>query len=99
MLETCLDQAETYLCELKEAQIRTGLHRSAQCRPDAALELLMALARALGDGRVDPGDGPADRADSPWCDEDGVELSASDRWTGSTGRLWLSTGRGWHRLA
>ena len=43
----CLDQVETYLCELKEAQIRTGLHRLG-IQPDrqAFVELLLAISRA-----------------------------------------------------
>ena len=46
LVNSCLDQAETYLCELKESQIRTGLHRYGQCPDDGAMtELLMALAR------------------------------------------------------
>ena len=85
MLETCLDQAETYLCELKEAQIRTGLHRFGSApSPEAALELLMALARAPRGEWKGLTQAMALRIGldfDPWCDEDGVELSASDRWT------------------
>ena len=45
-LDLALDAAETYLCELKEAQIRTGLHRlGTRPSPEAEQELLIALAR------------------------------------------------------
>ena len=55
LLNSCLDAAETYLCELKEAQIRTGLHRFGR-RPAAAAEmdLLMTLARAPSGQRPAP---------------------------------------------
>ena len=46
-VERCLDDAETYLCELKESQIRTGLHRLGQRpAPASEQELLIAMARA-----------------------------------------------------
>jgi cobaltochelatase CobN len=42
-----LDAADGYLCELKEAQVRTGLHRFGRLpEPDALAELLACLARA-----------------------------------------------------
>ena len=41
-----LDAADGYLCELREAQIRTGLHRFGSLpAPDARAELLACLAR------------------------------------------------------
>jgi len=41
-----LDAADGYLCELKEAQVRTGLHRFGQLpEPGALAELLACLAR------------------------------------------------------
>ena len=52
LLETCLDQAETYLCELKESQIRTGLHRFGVApSTEASDELLVALARPPRQGQ------------------------------------------------
>jgi cobaltochelatase CobN len=45
-LEARLDAADGYLCELKEAQIRLGLHRYGQLPDDVPLaELLLCLAR------------------------------------------------------
>ena len=82
-LESCLDQAETYLCELKEAQIRTGLHRFGSVpAPDAALELLMALARAPRGEWRGLTQAMALRVGlqfDPWSDEDGLALSEADR--------------------
>ncbi|TGH20045.1 MAG: cobaltochelatase subunit CobN, partial [Aphanocapsa feldmannii 277cI] len=51
-LDGRLNAADGYLCELKEAQIRLGLHRLGS-RPEPRLEgeLLLALARAPGPGR------------------------------------------------
>jgi cobaltochelatase CobN len=46
-LDARLDAADGYLCELKEAQIRLGLHRYGQLPPPGELaELLLCLARA-----------------------------------------------------
>jgi cobaltochelatase CobN len=46
-LEQRLEAADGYLCELKEAQIRLGLHTFGTLPPEAALaELLLSLARA-----------------------------------------------------
>ncbi|MGB8698420.1 MAG: cobaltochelatase subunit CobN [Thermosynechococcaceae cyanobacterium] len=48
-LETFLSQADGYLCELKEAQIRDGLHILGQCPQGVQLrDLLVALARYPG---------------------------------------------------
>ena len=83
VMETCLDQAETYLCELKEAQIRTGLHRFGSApSPAAALELLMALARAPRGDASGLTQAMAQRVGlnfDPWGDEDGLELDESDQ--------------------
>ena len=83
LINECLDSAETYLCELKEAQIRTGLHRFGQ-RPSemAELELLLALARPPAHGR--PGLTQAmalqlGLAMDPWGQEDGERLNDNDR--------------------
>lgn len=45
-LDTFLAQADGYLCELKEAQIRDGLHIFGQCPQDQQFQdLVLALAR------------------------------------------------------
>jgi cobaltochelatase CobN len=52
-LESFLGQADGYLCELKEAQIRDGLHILGQCpQGDQLRDLLISLARYPGAGRV-----------------------------------------------
>ncbi|MCH1458225.1 MAG: cobaltochelatase subunit CobN [Synechococcus sp. MOX_bin73] len=83
LINECLDSAETYLCELKEAQIRTGLHRFGQ-RPSkkAELELLLALARPPGHGRPGLTQAMARQvglAFDPWGQEDGEPLDQTDR--------------------
>ena len=83
LLEPCLDAAETYLCELKEAQIRTGLHRYGR-RPEAGaeMELLMSLARAPSPSRPGLTQTMAlllGLEFDPWSNEDGDQLVASDR--------------------
>jgi cobaltochelatase CobN len=52
-----LNEVDTYLCELKEAQIRHGLHRFGQLPDDHNLtETLVALTRLpRGDGKNDAG--------------------------------------------
>ena len=82
-LDLALDAAETYLCELKEAQIRTGLHRLGT-RPSAGaeLELLIALARPPsreGPGLIQALARVVGLAIDPWSDEDGELLSAADQ--------------------
>ncbi|MBW4553546.1 MAG: cobaltochelatase subunit CobN [Aphanocapsa sp. GSE-SYN-MK-11-07L] len=48
-----LNQADGYLCELKEAQIRDGLHILGQCPQGRQLrDLLVALARQPGLGQL-----------------------------------------------
>jgi cobaltochelatase CobN len=48
-----LRQTDGYLCELKEAQIRDGLHIFGQCPQDRQLrDLLLALARQPGPDRT-----------------------------------------------
>ena len=80
---SCLDQVETYLCELKEAQIRTGLHRlGEQPGPAALVELTLAISRApVADlpGLTQRLARVLGLALDPWCDEDGAPLSESDR--------------------
>jgi cobaltochelatase CobN len=78
-----LQAADGYLCELKEAQIRTGLHVFGQL-PEAAplAELLLCLARApLAEG---PGLTQALALDhgltlDPWADPEDAPLAAADR--------------------
>jgi len=83
LVNSCLDQAETYLCELKESQIRTGLHRYGQCPDDGAMtELLMALARPPLQGQ--PGltqllAREAGLTFDPWTQEDGELLTSGDQ--------------------
>merc|ERR1712185_566385 len=82
-LDLALDAAETYLCELKEAQIRTGLHRLGT-RPSAGAELELLIALARPPSREGPGLTQAlarvvGLAFDPWSDEDGEPLSAADQ--------------------
>ena len=82
-LEERLGGLDGYLCELKEAQIRTGLHIYGQDPPaDAQLELLLALARAPGPGRLGLTRRLAavlDLALDPWAGEESDPLSEADR--------------------
>ena len=83
LINECLDSAETYLCELKEAQIRTGLHRFGQPPSERAeLELLLALARPPAHGRPGLTQAMARQvglALDPWGQEDGEPLDQKDR--------------------
>lgn len=78
-----LEQVETYLCELKEAQIRTGLHRLGESPSSAALlELLIAIARAPVADRPGLTQWIALQCGlsvDPWRDEDGMPLVDQDR--------------------
>jgi cobaltochelatase CobN len=48
-----LDSLDGYLCELKEAQIRDGLHIFGQCPADRQLrDLIVSIARHPGRGRL-----------------------------------------------
>lgn len=48
-----LPSIDTYLCELKEAQIRDGLHIFGQCPEGRQLrDLIIAIARSPGTGRL-----------------------------------------------
>ena len=78
-----LQAADGYLCELKEAQIRTGLHVFGQLPAAAPLaELLLCLARApLAEG---PGLTQALAQDlglalDPWADPEEAPLAPTDR--------------------
>ena len=78
-----LEGVETYLCELKEAQIRTGLHRlGEQPRPKQMTELLLSIARSPAADR--PGltqwmGSMLQLECDPWKDEEGELLSDGDR--------------------
>jgi len=82
-LDDRLDAADGYLCELKEAQIRLGLHTYGTL-PDAAglAELLLCLARPPQAGL--PGLCQAMARDlglvhDPWADGEEAPLSPGDR--------------------
>ncbi len=52
-LQNFLARADGYLCELKEAQIRDGLHIFGQCPQGRQLrDLIVAIARHPGQGRM-----------------------------------------------
>ena len=78
-----LEQVETYLCELKEAQIRTGLHRLGELPSSASLlELLIAIARAPVADRPGLTQWIALQCGlcvDPWGDEDGLLLANQDQ--------------------
>ncbi|MFM7267479.1 MAG: cobaltochelatase subunit CobN, partial [Cyanobium sp.] len=81
-LETRLDAADGYLCELKEAQIRLGLHTFGQLPEISRLaELLLCLVRAPQAGRC--GFTQALAADlglalDPWADPEDAPLPHGD---------------------
>ncbi|MEB3184661.1 MAG: cobaltochelatase subunit CobN [Cyanobacteriota bacterium] len=82
-LDGRLDAADGYLCELKEAQIRLGLHTYGQL-PEAAplVELLLCLARPPQDGHQ--GFTQAIALDlglelDPWSDPEEQALSDGDQ--------------------
>ena len=95
-LDARLDAADGYLCELKEAQIRLGLHTYGQLPdPERLAELLLCLARPPQEGR--PGVTQAIARDlglelDPWADREEAPLSESDR-------QWLSGHGGGARSA
>ena len=82
-LEARLEAADGYLCELKEAQIRLGLHCFGQLpEPEELAELLLCLARAPQAGLV--GLTQALARDQglqldPWSDPEEQPLSAADQ--------------------
>ncbi|MCP9858228.1 MULTISPECIES: cobaltochelatase subunit CobN [unclassified Cyanobium] len=82
-LEARLEAADGYLCELKEAQIRLGLHTFGTLPAPAKLaELLLCLARAPQAGQ--PGLTQALALDlgldlDPWADPEEAPLTAADR--------------------
>ena len=81
--EERLDSVDGYLCELKEAQIRTGLHVYG-CQPsDQQLEeLVLAIARCPGPGRLGLTRALADDLGlqcDPWSDDEPTLLSPADQ--------------------
>ncbi len=82
ILQACFDQADAYLCELKESQIRTGLHCLGQSPSNkSCLELLLALARAPSADL--PGLTQAIAQElklslDPWADEEGNLIEEAD---------------------
>jgi cobaltochelatase CobN len=82
-LDAQLEAADGYLCELKEAQIRLGLHIYGQLPEGEALaELLLALARSPQEGH--PGLTQALAQDlglelDPWTDPEEAVLAPRDR--------------------
>jgi cobaltochelatase CobN len=78
-----LEAADGYLCELKEAQIRLGLHTFGTLPPPPRLaELLLCLARAPQEGK--PGLVQALAHDlglalDPWADREEDPLAPADR--------------------
>ncbi|MBM5795694.1 MAG: cobaltochelatase subunit CobN, partial [Cyanobacteria bacterium M_surface_7_m2_037] len=80
-----LDAADGYLCELKEAQVRTGLHRfGALPDPEALAELLACLARPPQE--QGPGLTQAIARDlglelDPWAEPEEAALSPEDQRT------------------
>ncbi len=81
--EARLEAADGYLCELKEAQIRLGLHTYGHLpEPDRLAELLLCLARAPQPGQC--GLVQAIASDlaltfDPWADAEEAPLDAADR--------------------
>lgn len=82
-LDARLDAADGYLCELKEAQIRLGLHTYGQLpEPERLAELLLCLARAPQAGL--PGLTQALARDrglelDPWAEAEEAPLTPGDR--------------------
>ena len=82
-LDARLDQIDGYLCEIKEAQIRVGLHRYGSLpEPEALAELLVCLARPPQAGLC--GITQALARDlgldlDPWADPEERPLAADDR--------------------
>ena len=78
-----LDAADGYLCELKEAQVRTGLHRFGRLpEPDALAELLACLARApqeQGLGLTQALARDHNLLLDPWADPEEAALLDADR--------------------
>jgi cobaltochelatase CobN len=82
-LEQRIEAADGYLCELKEAQIRVGLHVYGSLPPPERLqELLLCLARAPQERRAGLTQALAQDlglALDPWSDREEDPLPAEDR--------------------
>jgi cobaltochelatase CobN len=82
-LDARIDAADGYLCELKEAQIRLGLHTYGTLpEPERLAELLLCLARCPLAGQ--PGLTQALASDldlhfDPWADADATPLGSDDQ--------------------
>ena len=81
--EARLEAADGYLCELKEAQIRLGLHTYGQLpEPEKRAELLLCLARAplpRQPGLVQALAADLGLALDPWADPEEEPLAEDDR--------------------
>ena len=82
-LHSCLNSADAYLCELRETQIRTGLHRLGDSPdPIHMLELLLALAccpRSDEAGLTQAMAVTLGLELDPWSDDEGSALTVLDR--------------------
>ncbi|GCE65450.1 cobaltochelatase subunit CobN [cyanobiont of Ornithocercus magnificus] len=82
-LHSCLETADAYLCELREAQIRTGLHCLGNSPdPQHMLDLLLSLARCPQAGEAGLTQAMATALDlelDPWSDEEGNILTVPDQ--------------------
>ncbi|MCS5705284.1 cobaltochelatase subunit CobN [Synechococcus sp. FGCU-3] len=82
-LDARLDAADGYLCELKEAQIRLGLHTYGHLpEPQELLELLLCLARPPQEGHAGFTQAIAQDLQlelDPWSDPDDQPLSDTDQ--------------------
>jgi cobaltochelatase CobN len=82
-LDSRLEAADGYLCELKEAQIRLGLHTYGQLpEPERLAELLLCLARApqpRQQGLVQAIATDLGLALDPWADAEEERLGEADR--------------------
>ena len=82
-IDARLDAADGYLCELKEAQIRLGLHTFGTLpKPDGLAELLLCLARSPQAGLPGLTQALAQNLSlelDPWADADEAPLSAADQ--------------------
>ncbi len=82
-LEARLEAADGYLCELKEAQIRLGLHTFGTLpQPERLAELLLCLARAPQGAQQGLTQALASDLGldlDPWADPEEAPLSAADR--------------------
>ncbi len=85
-LQTWLPQIDGYLCELKEAQIRDGLHIYGECPKDSQLrDLVVAIARHPSGQQTDQHIGLNRAIAQAWnLDIDPLTDDLSKPWTEST---------------